>query len=99
MAPGVVKVGRRGRSGWLSLREVWGSQDRSGFGLAGALAFNHPVGKTGGLTLNYSYNQFPGTTFYGSAGRQNLSGSLRYSPTKKLFLSAFGSLGLDSPSR
>jgi len=83
----------------MSLKQVWGSRDRSGLGLAGALAFNQPIGQTGGLTLNYSYNRFPGNTFYGTAGRQNVSGSLRLSPARRLFLGAFGSMGLDSPTR
>ncbi len=99
LTPSLLKLGRGGISSWVSLKEVWGSRDRSGFGLAGALAFNHPIGKTGGMTLNYSYNRFPGITFYGAAGRQTLSGSLRLSPMRHLFVGAFGSFGLDSPTR
>lgn len=99
LTPSIAKLGGGAVSSWLSLRQVWGSRDQSGLGLAGSLAFNHPIGRTGGFNLNYSYNRFPGTTFYGTAGRQNLSASLRFTPIKRLSLSAFGSLGLDSPTR
>jgi hypothetical protein len=99
LAPALLKVGRGGLSSWVSLKHVWGSQDRTGIGMAGALAFSQPMGRTGGLTLNYSYNRFPGNTFYGTAGRQNLSASLRLAPTRRLFLGAFGTMGLDSPNR
>jgi hypothetical protein len=99
LTPAMLKIGKGGLSSWVSFREVWGSQNSSGFGLAGALAFNHPIGRTGGFSANYSYNRFPGNTFYGTAGRQNLSASLRVAPSRRLFLSAFGSLGLDSPTR
>jgi invasin-like protein len=99
LTPAMLKLGRGGLSSWVSLRQVWGSRDQSGFGLAGALAFNHPIGKMGGLSLNYSYNRFPGNTFYGTAGRQNLSASLRLAPTRRLSMGVFGSVGLDSPTR
>lgn len=99
LTPAVLKLGRGGLSSWLSVKQVWGSADRSGFGVEGSAVFNQPIGRTGGMTLNYSYNQFPGVTFYGPAGRQNLSASLRISPVKRLSLSTFGSLGLDSPTR
>jgi hypothetical protein len=99
LTPSMLKVGRGGLSSWMSVRQVWGSRDQSGLGLAGAVALNQPVGKMGGLSLNYSYNRFPGNTFYGTAGRQNLSGSLRLTPTHRIFLGFFGSMGLDSPAR
>jgi hypothetical protein len=99
LSPALLKLGRGGLSSWVSLKQVWGSHDRTGIGLAGALAFSRPLGRTGGLNLNYSYNRFPGNTFYGTTGRQNLSSSLRLSPTRRLSLGAFGSVGLDSPNR
>jgi hypothetical protein len=99
LIPAMLKVGRGGLSSWVSLKQSWGSQNQTGLGMAGALAFNHPIGRGGGVALNYSYNRFPGNTFYGTAGRQNLSGSLRLSPTRRLYLAAFGSFGLDSPTR
>jgi invasin-like protein len=99
LTPAMAKLGGGALSSWVSLRQVWGSRDQSGVGLAGALAFNHPIGRTGGLSLNYSYNRFPGNTFYGNAGRQNLSASVRLAPTRRLYLGLFGSLGLDSPTK
>jgi hypothetical protein len=99
LTPAFMKIGRGGLGSWVSLKHVWGSQNRTGIGMAGAVAFSQPMGRGGGLTLNYTYNRFPGNTFYGTAGRQNLSGSLRLNPARRLFLGAFGTMGLDSSNR